>query len=190
MSGSAHIVSTKRCLLRHANSLDYEALTAAIGASEFPSELPLSGLYRQGKLKGWLDSIIEMSLSGKACLLSIDLRTGENCVGQVSLVRRDPPGSWNLAFWLHPSHWGKGLALEAAKAAVQHAFISMRVEEIWAGAALWNQRSIRTLLNLGLEPIQDSGVSDGKAESENAIRAFSVFRDHWLNGQRKSHTDP
>jgi RimJ/RimL family protein N-acetyltransferase len=180
MNESTFIVSTDRCLLRHATSSDYEALVTAISASEFPGELPLAGLYRQGKLKGWLDSIIEMQVNGKACLLSIDLRTGEKCVGQVSLVRRDQSGSWNLAFWLHPSHWRKGLALETASAVVEHAFTVMCVEEVWAGAALWNHRSIEMLLKLGLVPLQDTGVKDEKPESDNAFRAFSVLRDHWI----------
>jgi RimJ/RimL family protein N-acetyltransferase len=189
MRESLHIVSTDRCLLRHATSSDYEALATAISASEFPSELPLAGLYRQGRLKGWLDSVIEMSVSGNACLLSVDLRTGEKCVGQVSLVQKGDSGSWNLAFWIHPSHWGKGLALETARAVVQHAFTVKGVEEVWAGAALWNQRSIKTLLNLGLEPIQDTELSESKAESENAFRAFSLLRDHWMHGQCSSRSD-
>ena len=182
MKESALIVSTDRCLLRHAASSDYDAMLAAICTSEFPSELPLSRLYRQGRLKAWLDSIIEMSLSGAACLFSVDLRNGENCVGQVSLVRRDQSGSWNLAFWIHPSHWGKGLALEIARAAVRHAFTVMCVDEVWAGAALWNQRSISTLHKLGLLPVPRAGEPEEKPEAGNAFQAFSLSRARWMRG--------
>jgi RimJ/RimL family protein N-acetyltransferase len=136
------VISTNRCLLRHARPFDYDALFAAINMPDFPQDLPLAGLHRQGKLKAWLDSMLEMSANGRACLFSIDLRSGEKCIGQVSLVRRGQSASWNLAFWLHPSYWGNGIALEAAGAMIRHAFSVMPIEEIWAGAALWNERSM------------------------------------------------
>jgi RimJ/RimL family protein N-acetyltransferase len=173
-------LTTDRCLLRPATPRDYGALVAGIGAPQFPGELPLADLYRQGKLKAWLDSIIEMSIDGRACLFSVDLRTGEHCIGQVSLVRRDQSASWNLAFWLNPSYWGRGLALETATAIVRYAFTVMPVEEVWAGAALWNQRSMKTLLKLGLVPIQEVEASNSESELQRAFRAFSVSRDRWM----------
>jgi RimJ/RimL family protein N-acetyltransferase len=122
MEETIHIIETDRCLLRYATTSDYAALMAAVATPGFPSDLPLASLYRQGRLKAWLDSIIEMSATGKARLFAVDLRTGESCIGQISAVRRDPFQSWNLAFWLHPSYWGRGLASEAAQGVVQYAF--------------------------------------------------------------------
>jgi RimJ/RimL family protein N-acetyltransferase len=171
---SSHIAPTNRCLLRYAAPSDYDALVAAISAPEFPTELPLASLYRKGKLKAWLDS---MSADRRACLFSVDLHTGESCIGQVSLIQREQSSSWNLAFWVHPSYWGRGLALEAARSVVEYAFRTMPIQEIWAGAALWNQRSINTLVKLGLIPIHETTKSD----SQNSFRAFSVLRDQWLS---------
>ena len=155
--------------------------------------LPLAALYRQGRLKGWLDSIIEMSENGKACVFSVDLRTGENCIGQVSLVQKDHSVSWNLAFWFHPSYWGRGLALETARAVIHHAFTVTSIEEIWAGAAPWNQRSMKTLLKLGLTPIQDAGAPTGKSGTEDgtegAFRALSISRDRWMCSSMETRGD-
>jgi RimJ/RimL family protein N-acetyltransferase len=186
MKEAIQIIETDRCLLRHSTASDARALLAAVGAPEFPYDLPLASLNRQGKLNAWLDSILEMSANGKACVFSIDLRTGEECIGQVSLVRRDQYDSWNLAFWLHPCSWGKGLALEAAKAVVQYAFTDMPIEEIWAGANLWNQRSIKTLLGIGLRPAEETGPSNGTEGSQSEFKAFSVRRDYWLQKDRNA----
>ena len=180
MENTTLVVATDRCLLRPATPHDYDALVAGIGAPDFPSELPLANLQRQGKLKSWLESMISMSLDGKARVFSIDLRTGERCVGQVSLVQRDESASWNLAFWLHPSYWGKGLAVETAAATVRYAFTIMATHEVWAGAAVWNQRSINTLLKLGLHPIGAGETLNGDSDSLDAIRTFSVSRDCWM----------
>ncbi|MGF6721530.1 RimJ/RimL family protein N-acetyltransferase [Paraburkholderia sp. GAS41] len=180
MEHTTAIVSTDRCFLRCATVSDYDALVAGIGAPAFPPQLPLANLQRHGKLKSWLDSILAMSSDGRACVFSIDLRTGEHCIGQVSLVQRDESASWNLAFWLHPAYWGRGLAVETATAAVQYAFTVMAIQEIWAGAAAWNQRSIKTLLELGLHPIEADETLNGESDTSQAIRTFSVSRDGWL----------
>ncbi len=180
MKHTTAIVTTERCFLRPAAPSDYDAMVAGIGAPEFPRDLPLSSLQRQGKLKSWLDSILAMSSDGKACVFSIDLQTGERCIGQVSLVQRDESLSWNLAFWLHPEYWGTGLAVEAASAAIRHAFTVMVIQEVWAGAAVWNQRSINTLLKLGLHPIESGGILNADSGSSDAIRTFSISRDLWM----------
>jgi RimJ/RimL family protein N-acetyltransferase len=189
MEETTLIVPTDRCLLRPATPRDYDALVAGIGAPEFPRQLPLAALHRQGKLKSWLDSIIAMSVDGRACLFSIDLRTGERCIGQVSLVQRDISASWNLAFWLHPSYWGRGLAVETATAIVRYAFTVMEIQEVWAGAALWNQRSMKTLLSLGLLSIQEVETLSGESRSQNAFRALSVSRDCWMRTCSESSGD-
>jgi RimJ/RimL family protein N-acetyltransferase len=181
------IVPTDRCLLRPSTPCDYDALVAGIAAPEFPPELPLANFYQQGKLKSWFDSMLAMSLDGKACLFSIDLRTGERCVGQISLLQRDESASWNLAFWLHPSHWDRGLALETAAATIRYAFAFMGIQEIWAGAARWNQRSIRTLLKLGLQQVDEVEPSNGESDSQNAFRAFAISRDRWTRARPESN---
>jgi RimJ/RimL family protein N-acetyltransferase len=187
MEETTAIVSTDRCFLRPATASDYDALVVGIGDPEFPSELPLANLYRQRKLKAWFDSVIQMSVDRRARVFPVDLRTGENCVGQVSLVQRDQSESWNLAFWFRPAYWGKGLASEAATEIVRYAFTVMAIKEIWAGAALWNQRSMDTLLKIGLIPLQEVEASTGA--SHNAFRAFSVSRDQWMRSASKSSND-
>ena len=156
MENTTLVIPTDRCSLRPATAYDYDALVAGVGAPEFPHELPLAGLHRQGKLKNWLESVLAMSANGRACVFSINLQTGEHCVGQVSLVQRDQSESWNLAFWLRPANWGEGLAVETATAVIRHAFTVLATKDVRAGAALWNQRSIKTLIKLGLQPIEES----------------------------------
>ena len=188
MENTTLVVATDRCLLRPATPHDYDALAAGIGAPEFPLELPLANLQRQGKLKSWLESMLALSLDGRACVFSIDLRTGERCIGQVSLVQRDKSARWNLAFWLRPSYWGGGLAMEAAAATVRYAFTVMVIQEVWAGAATWNQRSINTLLKLGLHPIDAGEALKGESDSSDAIRTFSISRDCWMRASSDDST--
>jgi RimJ/RimL family protein N-acetyltransferase len=182
MENAPILVPTDRCLLRPATRDDYDAIIAAIESPAFPQELPLPDLYRQGKLQAWFDSILVMSQEGKACVFSIDLQSGARGIGQVSLVRRGTSASWNLAFWLHSSYWGAGLAAEAARAMIRYAFTVMTVGEVWAGAALWNQRSIKTLDKLGLQPV-DSEQLDSDL---SGLHICSISRENWLQTCREA----
>jgi RimJ/RimL family protein N-acetyltransferase len=180
MENAPVLIPTDRCLLRPATSSDYDALAAAIGSPEFPCELPLTDLQQRGRLQAWFESMLAMSVDGKARVFSIDLACGTRCVGQVSLVQRDVPASWNLAYWLRPSHWGAGLAVEAAQAVIRYGFTDMRVGEVWAGAALWNERSIRTLDKLGLQPIENARPSNVASSAPNDLHICSISRERWL----------
>jgi len=51
--------------------------------------------------------------------------------------------------------WGRGLATEAALAARDQAFAEGAVERIHAIVALENERSLRVVRKLGLEPVRD-----------------------------------
>lgn len=174
------LLPTDRCLLRPAVASDHAALAAAVGSADFPYDLPLADLQRRGKLQAWFESMLAMSVDGKARVFSIDLAGGARCVGQVSLVQRDVPGSWNLAYWLHPSRWSAGLAVEAAQAVIRYAFTVMQVGEVWAGAALWNQRSIRTLDKLGLQLVEPSQTSKVASSAPSDLHICSISRARWL----------
>src|SRR4051812_26727303 len=54
--------------------------------------------------------------------------------------------SWRLA----RPHWGRGSASEAARAALQFGFYTLRLEEVRAWAALANEASLRLLTRLGM----------------------------------------
>jgi RimJ/RimL family protein N-acetyltransferase len=182
-------VSTARCLLRPAVLADFDALAAAVGSPDFPYDLPLADLQRRGKLQAWYEALLTMCAEGRARVFSVDLRRevsdaldeGARCIGQVSLVPRDVPGSWNLAYWLHPSRWGAGLAVEVARAAIDHAFTAMPVDEIWAGAAPWNRRSIRTLDKLGLQPVERAPDPKVASTAPSDLHICAISRERWLH---------
>ena len=180
MADTPILISTDRCWLRAASASDYAALDAAIGSPQFPYELPLADLKRRGKLQAWFESMLALPLEGRARVFSIDLAGGTRCVGQVSLMQRDVPASWNLSYWLHPSCWGAGFAVEAAQAVIRYGFTAMAVGEVWAGAARWNQRSIRTLDKLGLQPVENTPPSNGAGSAPDDLHICSLSRERWL----------
>lgn len=84
----------------------------------------------------------------------------------------DPP-ELQLLYALHPSAWGKGLAVEAAAAAVDHGFAVLGFQEIRAATDAPNRASIRVLERLGM--------SRWKAESGEPWETvyFRIRREEW-----------
>ena len=148
-------LETDRCVLRRADTDDLDALAAAVRSPLFPQRLPLAEMEKSGQLLQWLEQMSSGSSRRLAFLWSIDLKGRARCIGQVSLSSRPDSIAWNVAFWLHPLYWGRGLALETVSGVIEAAFQSLDIAEVWAGVALWNHRSIRTLERLGFRGRRD-----------------------------------
>jgi [ribosomal protein S5]-alanine N-acetyltransferase len=63
-----------------------------------------------------------------------------------------------LGYAIARAHWGRGLATEAATAAVAWAFAEHRLVQIWASTEIANVRSQRVLEKLGMQ--RDFGETD------------------------------
>jgi RimJ/RimL family protein N-acetyltransferase len=81
--------------------------------------------------------------------------TGEH-VGACGFRPRDPVKRiLELGFALRPLFWGKGLATEAARAAVDHAFGTLGATALFAGHHAANAASRRALEKLGFRHTHD-----------------------------------
>jgi RimJ/RimL family protein N-acetyltransferase len=71
---------------------------------------------------------------------------------------------FELGFHLCAAQWGKGLATEAARAVIAHAFDTLHARALFAGHHPENESSRRTLIKLGFrythdEPYSATGLS-------------------------------
>lgn len=60
------------------------------------------------------------------------------------------PDEIEILYGIHPSHWGKGLATEAAEAILNFGFQVCRLPKIYAGADPPNTASFRVIEKLGM----------------------------------------
>ncbi len=177
-------LDTTRCVIRPATRNDLGALAAAVQSPLFPRRLPLAQ-FAAPELGGWLDRMCSRSAEGSAFLWSIDLKSGACCIGQVSLSPKANSSVWALAFWLEPTYWGRGLATETVSRVTEVAFASLSIQELWAGVALWNPRSVSVLERVGFHFMSDSASGYLIAGTPEPIREFQLTRQQW-EGSRKS----
>jgi ribosomal-protein-serine acetyltransferase len=80
----------------------------------------------------------------------IELREGGRIAGVTSLHRVDwLRAAAGLGYWVRRSEWSRGLATEAANAALGHALGSLRLHRVEALVALENKASQRVIEKLG-----------------------------------------
>jgi RimJ/RimL family protein N-acetyltransferase len=83
----------------------------------------------------------------------IALRTlPDALIGFVGLRETRELGGIELLYGLEASHWGRGLATEAAGAVLRHAFDVAGLPEVVAGADPPNVASFRVMERLGMRP--------------------------------------
>ncbi len=73
-------------------------------------------------------------------------------VGSVGLHRNDlaqEDDEAELGYWLGVPYWGRGLATEAARELLRHAFEDLKLERVWCGYYDGNERSRRVQQKLG-----------------------------------------
>lgn len=83
-----------------------------------------------------------------------------------------------LGYWLARPLWGEGLIPEAAGALLEHAFLDLRLDAVWAGHYEGNAQSRRVMEKLGLAP-QFTRGTDGRLE-----HVMRVTRAEWTDRQR------
>ncbi len=90
---------------------------------------------------------------------AVEVTGGPAFVGMVGLHRVGadlPPGPAVEVGWrLHPDHWGRGYATEAAATALRHGFDECGLDEIIAFTAVRNVRSQAVMRRLGM--VRDEG---------------------------------
>jgi RimJ/RimL family protein N-acetyltransferase len=113
-------------------------------------------------------------------IAAVNKREGEACfaitldgapIGVCSVdLREDGP---ELGYWLGVSYWGRGLATEAARALIDHAFGDLEHEMLISGARVNNPASRRVLEKCGF---QWTGVRLSRIRAINSAAPVDRFR--------------
>jgi RimJ/RimL family protein N-acetyltransferase len=79
-----------------------------------------------------------------------------------------------ILYAVHPAHWGRGLATEAARAVLDHGFRTLALPRIAARADTPNAESIRLMERLGMR-FEEERPIDGRPTVH-----YALTREEWL----------
>jgi ribosomal-protein-alanine N-acetyltransferase len=89
------------------------------------------------------------------CLWKLMVKGDLKLAGFCGLQPLDDLDGIEIGWWLAPKHWGKGIATEAARAAMQDGFERCGLERIVAVALQENRASTRIMEKLGMKYERD-----------------------------------
>lgn len=84
-------------------------------------------------------------------LYRVALKDDNTPIGMCGLVKRDWLDDPDIGFAFLPAHEGRGYALEAARAVMEHAKTTLGLKHLAAVTVAYNERSIRLLEKLGMK---------------------------------------
>ncbi|MFZ2005000.1 MAG: GNAT family N-acetyltransferase [Stellaceae bacterium] len=164
---------TPRLLLRQWRDDDYEpfaAMSADPGLTEFllpPDEQWVARARQRWAEHGFGQFVVE--LPGEAPFIGV--------VGLSDLHPLVPAGPAIEAAWrLARPYWGKGYALEAARAAVEDGFFRLRLDEIVAITVVGNQRSRRVMERLGMTRDVDGDFDHPRVPEGHPLVRHVLYR--------------
>jgi RimJ/RimL family protein N-acetyltransferase len=110
--------------------------------------------------------------------LALSITQGGRVIGGIGLTALR--GQHEFGYWLGSRHWGMGLATEAGRAFLAHAFDSLPLDSIRSGVFIDNPASLRVQVKLGFREIgrrQVECLARGrKVEHIDTVLTRAVFQ--------------
>jgi ribosomal-protein-alanine N-acetyltransferase len=173
------VVETPRLVLRPftpRDAADHLRLYARPEVTRFLAGGPFRGDAAAQRSRAALDAFIEhWKKHGFGVWAVTDRATGA-LVGQCGLKYLPDRPEVEILYALDPAYWGRGVATEAAAAALRYGFESARLDRIVAVAFPENRASHRVMEKIGL-------TYEGMVEVYGGIRAvyYAISREAFLS---------
>jgi len=171
------VVRTERLVLRPFTEAD-RAPFAALNAHPLVAE-SLGSAATRAESDAMIDRYaVELAQEGWG-FWAVEVARGPTFVGMVGLHRLPPwmpcaPGV-ETGWRLHPDHWGRGYATEAASAALRVGFAA-GLEEIVAYTATRNARSQAVMVRLGMVRAPEGDFDHPRLPAGSPLRRHVLYR--------------
>jgi len=91
-------------------------------------------------------------------LFTVSLPPDESIIGSCGLLTIADPEQVEVLYALLPEYWGRGLATEAARAALRFGFEEVGLTEIYTGSDQPNAASLRVIERLGMSLVGERQI--------------------------------
>ncbi|MEL7122269.1 MAG: GNAT family protein [Bacteroidota bacterium] len=102
-------------------------------------------------------------------------------LGRISIRKTDSTDIWNVGFWTHPNHHGKGIMTEALGKVIELGFTELDAIEVTSDYAIWNKASERVMVKNGLQLVEFMEKGFKKKGEWVAKNKYGIKRSEWHN---------
>jgi [ribosomal protein S5]-alanine N-acetyltransferase len=173
-------IQTARCLLRRPSADDIPHVFSATRFAGFndgmqwepPATIEELDEPLQENLRDWDE--------GKMFGFTIVDPAVNSLLGRIGIRKTSRADVWNLGFWTHPEHQGRGYMTEAVTAMLRFGFEELGATQIEASYALWNKSSRRVLEKVGMKFIAYIPHAFQKKGHWIEANKMSITKREWL----------
>lgn len=142
---------TERCVLSAVSDEDLEHIWTATRYPGFNDGMLWDPPATRDEISGWTERTLDLWRKNLQYTFSIRTKGSAGFIGRIVLrpLNREA-GVWYLGYWIHPLHWNKGYATEAARAMLNFGFARLGCQRIESSHALWNKASAAVIRKLGM----------------------------------------
>lgn len=143
-------LTTPRLLLRQPLASDIPHIFSATRYAGFNDGMLWEPPEKIEDMKDSVTKSLKAWESGNGYTFSIELKETRAFAGRIAIRKEKEPDHWNIGFFTHPEHQGKGIMTEAVKAILELGFTTLKAQRIEACHALWNKASEAILKKNGM----------------------------------------
>jgi RimJ/RimL family protein N-acetyltransferase len=163
-------LKTERLVLRHFTLDDAPRVRELVGNWKVARMLArVAYPYNDGLAEEWIAGHERARAEAKGFPFAIE-KDGE-LVGCVGLDAREDGDTYEVGYWVGEPYWNRGIATEATRALISHAFEKSAVDRLTAGHLVENHASGSVLTKLGFRYIGETRAwSEARREKVHALR--------------------
>ncbi|MCP4687287.1 MAG: GNAT family N-acetyltransferase [Desulfobacterales bacterium] len=154
---------------------DFEYLLHYLSNPAHTIFLPLEKPYPENEVRTYLDNRVKHWEKFGFGVYMLSLKSTGETVGYCGLERFKETEFIDIRYGLANEFWGRGLALEAAKAVIHEAFVERGTPVLYGAAVPDNASSVSILKKLGMTPCDDVDFYG------DVVDYFSIQRTDYLN---------
>lgn len=144
------VCNTPRLLMRGSSPSDLDAVFQMVQDRETLRFLPRKDPWERTIVQSWLESQHTHWSAHAFGWWLLETRRDARVIGWCGLRRLQETGEVELLYLLEKTHWGRGLATEAARAAVEFAFTRTDLTELVGLVDVEHEASQRVLEKVGM----------------------------------------
>ena len=178
----------------HPETLRYLSAATPKNGAEAIDYLERQSTLEIGDEGGWLGFAVELRSTNRMIGevgVYLQPRKGsaspqtEQTAQTPSLPLPEPSGQGDIGWSLHPDHWHRGYATEAARALLAYVFAERRLHRVTSGCDARNVASFRLMERLGMRReahFRQSHCADGAWQDQYL---YALLREEWLAREGK-----
>ena len=174
------VIETPNLKLRIPSEADIPHIFSATRQAGFNDGMAWDAPETEAALIAPLQRNLAVWKIGNAAVFTIEQQETGDFLGRISIRPTKTKNVWNIGFFTHPKHQGKGIMTEAVKVMLHFGFTHLKAIRIEAAYAIWNKGSEKVLHKNGMQFdkfIEKGLFKKGKWVAENAV---AIDYEDWL----------